>query len=144
MDKTHLPQTQTNGSTSTLLVSGIANAQINQATFSYDSGVLTIAGTNLITLASTNDINNNLLTLIGDGGQHTLDTYLSTVTNNNQFIITLNSNDIDLVRNLLNNLGNQSNNGTDYRLTASSSFNGLASLLDTASITVIILPSLIS
>ena len=127
--------------TSAIVVIGVPSASIATASFDYTKGVLTVSGTNLITLNATNDINTTKLNIFGEGStSYTLSAYPVTVTNNS-FVISLDNKDIEAIRDLLNAEGLSSNNSTTYTLTADNGFNGITSQLSTASILVINIPT---
>ena len=139
-----LASTQTGGSTSTLLVSNIPTATIDSIVFDYPNNVLTITASHLIVIDNPNNSDiATTITLIGEGTQtiNSTRTYTfyatANIVGNTTFTISLsNSQDITNIRDLLNKNGNQSNNNTNYDFAVNNNFNGVASVADTASITV--------
>ncbi len=125
------------GITSTLIVSNIPTASIEQVVFDYTNKLLTFTGTNLIQLSILTDINSNLFTIFGEGSNTIiLSTYDISVNNGVSWTIDLTEEDIDNLRTVLNKNGTQSQNNTSYQLIASPTWNGIASILATSTISV--------
>ena len=127
----------TDGTSTTLSVSNIPTATIDGVTYDYITNILTFTGSNLIVLSATNDIDSTQLSITGQGsGNQVLDTYVISVNNNASFTIALNPTDVLLIRALLRDNGTQSLDNTTYQLTASPTWNGVASVLDMTVISV--------
>ena len=136
--------TDTDGTTTTLTVSNIPTATIDNINFDYGNNLLTFTGSNLINIAGlTTDISSTLLTITGESSvtPTSLSAYSISVNNNASFTITLTPADAILIRDLLNRAGNNSDDGTSYLLTASPSFNGVASVFGTSTIFVQNIPT---
>ena len=93
---------------------------ITSATYDTGSGVLTVTGTGLLSLAgATNDIDVTKLTLKGEAaGTYTLTSSNVEITSGTAFSITLNATDKTAVNLLLNKTGTTSNDATVYNLAA--------------------------
>jgi hypothetical protein len=95
------------------------------ATFNAATGVLTVAGTELVALAgANNDIDLSKITLYGDGAPYTLTSGFVEITSATSFQVTLNAADRFALSSRINRDGTLSQGNVKYLVAAAQGWNG--------------------
>jgi hypothetical protein len=111
----------------TITVQNFLTPEMSSAAYDYATGSFVVTGVNLVSLTN-DDIDTSKMLIKGENGAtYQLSTVGVEVDSSTQFTIALNSTDRVRIEEMLNANGLQSNDGTNYRLTSASEWNGLAS-----------------